>query len=62
MPFADEQLIKGGICVGGDSWHRGLLTKIVETGLVFNAYNTPVETLHNESEVDCFIGGLCVDE
>ena len=22
MPFADEQLIKGGICVGGDTWHR----------------------------------------
>ena len=58
MPFADEQLIKGGICVGGDVWHRGLLLNIVEKGLLFNAYNTPVETLHNLTEVDCFIGGL----
>ena len=58
MPFADEQLIKGGICVGGDQWHRGLLLRIVQTGLLYNAYNTPVETLHNLTEVDCFIGGL----
>jgi hypothetical protein len=58
MPFADEQGIKGGICVGGDSWHRGLLLDIVENGLLFNAYNTPVETLHGLDEVDCFIGGL----
>jgi hypothetical protein len=93
MPFADEQLIQGGICVGGgeyinhqssgchaftvyllhchlllaftlvwfglpDKWHRGLLLNIVETGLLYNAYNTPVETLHNLTEVDCFIGGL----
>ena len=50
--------VKGGICVGGDSWHRGLLLDIVENGLLFNAYNTPVETLHGLDEVDCFIGGL----
>ena len=58
MPFADEQLIKGGICPGGDVWHRQLLLRIVENGLLYNAYNTPVETLHNITEVDCFIGGL----
>lgn len=44
--------------MGGDTWHRGLLLRIVTTGLLYNAYNTPVETLHNVSEVDCFIGGL----
>ena len=44
--------------VGGDVWHRGLLLRIVETGLKYNAYNTPVETLHSLTEVDCFIGGL----
>ena len=58
MPFSDEQNIKGGICVGGDAWHRGLLLDIVQTGLLYNAYNTPVETLHGLDEVDCFIGGL----
>jgi hypothetical protein len=58
MPFADEQLIKGGICVGGDVWHRGLLLDIVSTGKLYNAYNTPVETLHGLDEVDCFLGGL----
>ena len=58
MYVLDEQLIKGGICVGGDTWHRGLLLDIVSTGLLYNAYNTPVETLHGLDEVDCFIGGL----
>ena len=61
MPFADEQTIAKnpeGMCVGGDVWHRGLLLDIVEHGLLFNAYNTPVETLQGLNEVDCFIGGL----
>ena len=58
MTLAAAQLIKGGICVGGDIWHRGLLKDIVETGLLYNAYNTPLETLTGLDEVDCFIGGL----
>jgi hypothetical protein len=32
--------------------HRGLLLDIVENGLLFNAYNTPVETLHGLGEVE----------
>jgi hypothetical protein len=57
-PFADEQNIKGGLCVGGNVWHRQMLINIVELGLLYNAYNTPVDTFHNLTEVDCFLGGL----
>ena len=45
MPFDDEQTIAEnpkGMCVGGDLWHRGMLLIMVEYGLLFNAYNTPV--------------------
>jgi hypothetical protein len=35
-----------------------MVVNIVETGMLYNAYNTPVETFHNLSEVDCFLGGL----
>lgn len=57
-PFSDEQNIKGGLCTGGNAWHRQMLVNIVELGLLYNAYNTPVETFHNLTEVDCFLGGL----
>lgn len=55
-PFADEGIIQGGMCAGGDAWHRGLLLGIVQNGLVLNAYVTRLETLHGLDEVDCFIG------
>ena len=40
-PFSDEQNIEGGLCTGGNAWHRAMLVNIVELGLLYNAYNTP---------------------
>ena len=28
-PFSDEQTIKGGLCLGGNVWHRQMLVNIV---------------------------------
>ena len=37
ISFSDEQNIKGGLCVGGNVWHRQMLVNIVEEGLLYNA-------------------------
>ena len=57
-PYADEYRIQGGWCAGGDVWHRQILLHIVDQGLLYNAYSTVIEAMHNHSEIDCWLGGL----
>ena len=61
-PFSDEQNIKGGMCVGGNVWHRQMLVNIVELGLLYNAYlfsgheilSSPQTVAHFHKIICCF--------
>jgi hypothetical protein len=58
-PLGDEgaTLAQQGVCMGGSGMIRQILKYTVEKGLLYNAYATNLSPL-NETEVDCFIGGM----
>lgn len=62
-PFSDEGRLmpsRGGkgMCVGGQEWVGQMLKQTHVSGVVYNAYNTAVSNLPNQTWVDCFLGAL----
>ena len=58
-PFSDEGNIKGNdLCQAGDVWHQEMLANMLDSGTVYNAYNTAISHMKTPSGADCWLGKL----